>query len=131
MNNEVKALKDLRSGYVVELRNGKTFLVTRVGRFTRALVRPGSCQWHYLESTYNDDMTSKKKMPCLPYAVMTELDIMKVWGLMEDTTLYYRALEPNVAGRKLLWSRQEAKKLTVDEISKLLGYEVEIVGGCK
>lgn len=31
--------------------------------------------------------------------------------------------------RKLLWERKdEAKKLTVDQISELLGYPVEIVG---
>lgn len=128
MKNEVNTLKDLRSGYLVELRNGRKYLVTRVGRFTRALVRPGSIQWHYLESTYSDDMTSKKTLPCTPYSRVGELDIMKVWGLQEDTSLYHKALECEPTGRKLLWSRQEAKKLTVDQISKLLGYEVEIVG---
>ena len=128
MKNEVNSLKDLRSGYVVELRNSRLFMVTRVGRFTRALVQPGGITWHYLESTYEDDMTCKRKLPCPPYGLITELDIMNVWGLVEDTDLYSKALTCSTAGRKLLWSRQEAKKLTVDQISKLLGYKVEIVG---
>lgn len=33
----------------------------------------------------------------------------------------------NHASFGLIWSRQEPKKLTISEISKLLGYEVEIV----
>ena len=127
--NAVKSLKDLRSGYMVELRNGQTFLVTRVGRFTRALVHPGAITWHYLESTYNEDLTCKKMVPTAPYnKPHKSLDIVKVWGLQEAIEYYPRALDLLADGRKLLWERKEAKKLTVNEISKLLGYEVEIVG---
>ena len=37
----------------------------------------------------------------------------------------------NTHCRTLLWEREEVKELTVDEISKLLGYKVKVVGGNK
>ena len=126
--NENMNLKDLRSGYVVQLRNGRLYMVMRVGRFTRALVRPGTNDWRYLDSEYDENLTCKKANPMNYYKKMTDLDIVKVWGLINESDFYSLALSTVTEHRKLLWSRSEAKKLTVDQISELLGYPVEIVG---
>ena len=126
--NENMNLKDLRSGYVVQLRNGRLYMVMRVGRFTRALVRPGTNDWRYLDSEYDENLTCKKANPMNYCKKMTDLDIVKVWGLINESDFYSLALSTVTEHRKLLWSRSEAKKLTVDQISELLGYPVEIVG---
>ena len=44
-----------------------------------------------------------------------------------DRTTNRLLLDNSTEGRKLLWERKEPKKMTVDEICKALGYEVEIV----
>ena len=130
--------KDLRSGYVVEFRNGVKRLVTRTGSFVQILVNPESGEWNYLNSNWNEDLTCKTGSQCIPpneneckcpsvYA--KDYDIVKVWGLVTRTTDYCKSLTTNTNNRALIWEREpEAKKLTVDEISKLLGYKVEVVG---
>ena len=129
--------KDLRSGYVVEFKNGIKRLVTRTGMFTQILVNPETGEWNYLQSGWNDDLTAQdnryRKMcdsECtLPKFYPERFDIVKVWGLIMSTDKYHNVFTTNIEGRDLLWEREpEAKKLTVDEISKLLGYKVEVVG---
>lgn len=129
--------KDLRSGYVVEFKNGIQRLVTRTGMFTQILANPETGDWNYLQSGWNDDLTAHddryRKMcdsECdLPKLYPERFDIVKVWGLIKSTDKYDKVFTTNIAGRDLLWEREpEAKKLTVDEISKLLGYKVEVVG---
>lgn len=128
--------KDLRSGYLVEFRNGHRRLVTRAGMFTQILVNPNTGAWNYLASNWNDDLTAKTgnntPMCAAEHLAVRnwpkEYDIMRVWGLVKETARYGEVFLANPNGRELLYQRREAKKLTVNEISKLLGYEVEIVG---
>lgn len=129
--------KDLRSGYVVEFKNGIRRLVTRTGMFTQILVNPETGDWNYLQSGWNVDLTAQddryRKMcdsECsLPKFYPERFDIVKVWGLIKSTDSYSKVFTTSIEGRDLLWEREpEAKKLTVDEISKLLGYKVEVVG---
>ena len=129
--------KDLRSGYVVEFKSGTRRLVTRTGMFTQILANPETGEWNYLQSGWNDDLTAHdnryRKMcdsECtLPRNYPNEYKIVKVWGLIKSTDRYSNVFTTNPEGRDLLWEREpEAKKLTVDEISKLLGYKVEVVG---
>lgn len=129
--------KDLRSGYVVEFRNGVKRLVTRSGMFTHILLNPELGEWNYLASGWRDDLTcidDPFRKICdseSPYPKKSprDYDIMKVWSLIKRTERYYKACTAELEGRDLLWEREpEAKKLTVDEISKLLGYKVEVVG---
>lgn len=140
LNMEKKfAKKDLRSGYVVEFRSGHRRLVTRAGMFTQILVNPATGAWNYLSSGWRDDLTanddkcrrladSESRNPILSDAKL--FDIVKVWGLVNATAHYDEVfLTESTEHRDLLWEREpEAKKLTVDEISKLLGYKVEVVG---
>lgn len=129
--------KDLRSGYVVEFRNGIKRLVTKTGSFVQILVNPESGEWNYLNSNWNEDLTFKTGSQCIPpneneckcpsvYA--EDYDIVKVWGLVTRTVDYCKSLTTNTDNRALIWEREIVKKLTVDEVSKLLGYKVEIVG---
>ena len=129
--------KDLRSGYVVEFKNGFRRLVTRSGMFTQILTNPETGEWNYLQSGWRDDLTAcddRYRAMCSsectsPKLYPKEYDIVKVWGLIKSTDNYHNVFTTNTASRDLLWERKpEAKKLTVDEISKLLGYKVEVVG---
>lgn len=125
--NENMKLKDLRSGYVVELRNGTKWLVARAGNdFTRILVdNRGS--WGYLDRCYNEDLTMKDSVEGVFGGVHTK-DIVKVWGLVTTPREWKYAAGIATDYRPVLWKRKEVKKLTVDQISELLGYQVEIVG---
>lgn len=125
--NENMKLKDLRSGYVVELRNGTKWMVARAGSdFTRILVdNRGS--WGYLDRSYNEDLTMKDSVEGVYGGVRTK-DIVKVWGLVTMPSAWGFVYGTATNHRPLLWERKEAKKLTVDQISELLGYPVEIVG---
>lgn len=125
--NENMKLKDLRSGYVVQLRNGTKWLVARAGNdFTRILVdNKGS--WGYLDRCYNEDLTMKDSVEGVIGGAHTE-DIVKVWGLITTPREWNFAAGIATDYRPVLWKRKEVKKLTVDQISELLGYQVEIVG---
>lgn len=50
--------------------------------------------------------------------------ITKVWGYTENPeSMWYNDTDK----RPLLWERPSAKKMTMAEIEKILGYEIEIV----
>ena len=130
MNDDMK-LKDLRSGYVVQTRDGVYWQVvevtTKVGN-TKILVNAIG-RWNHLDSYYNGDLTIRGTLPGgIPGK--KDLDICKVYGFVSEVEYWSRATRMFSSDhRKLLWERKdEAKKLTVDQISELLGYPVEIVG---
>ena len=58
----------------------------------------------------NDDLTSANGNP--------EWDVQEIWDI-------------TVNGFELIWERPEVKELTINEISKLLGYAIKVVGGEK
>ena len=121
----------LNSHCLVELRNGERRILAKVGNGgTKILVNPRSYVWNYLSHwgpdgkvRYNINFASgESELP------LREGDIVKIWGRVTGTQAYGTALLGLTEGRKLLWERKEARKMTVKEIEKLLGYEVEIVG---
>lgn len=109
---------DLKSGYLVEYRSGERRLVvaTSDGGF---VLLSGECMIYNSSSSYNDEL--RCSCTALPN------DIMKVYGLPK------RAENGSVlstSGRELIWQREEkpaVKKMTVSEVCKALGYDVEIV----
>ena len=107
---------DLKAGMLVESRDGELMLAmpSKEGLFFVA-----SHIQHTL--TYYDDNL-------LDVDGDTDLDIVKVYDIASDVgyTLEDLLVADN---RVLLWEREEVKELTVDEISKLLGYKVKVVGG--
>lgn len=109
---------DLKSGYLVEYRNGERRLVveTSDGGF---VLLSGECMIYNSSRSYNDEL----RYGCIALSN----DIMRVYGLPK------RAENGSVlstSGRELIWTREEkaaAKKMTVTEVCKALGYDVEIV----
>lgn len=127
---------DLRSGYVVEFRNGHYRLVMRAGQFTKVLVSNRG-YWNYLQSNWGDDL----KFKGIQYAGSSgqadapkndaDWDIVRVYGLVKSVAEYSGVLCAAPTGRQVLWERKEAEKLTLKEVCRRLGYEVEIVVGNK
>ena len=86
-------------------------------------------RWNYLDLYYEDDLTMRKNLPGgIPGKRGS--DICRVYGFVSDARYWGRS--PRMFSpdhRAILWERKDgAKKLTVDQISELLGYPVEIIG---
>ena len=120
---------DLKPGYVIKLRNGKYYIIWIVGKET-LIATDGNLDWQYLSSAWDDRLDSicrsGKAYPAITHDKMR--DIVEVYGYVQGGEYYARGSgEISPDHRPLLWSRQEAKKMTVEEIEKALGYKVEIV----
>lgn len=104
---------DLKVGYLVEDRAGNLKMVMATTKDLELIYEDHMTHGSF--NMINDDLTSKTK---------EEFDIMKVWGFASFAmyTLHF-----NTENRELLWERKEKKKMTVAEIEKELGYEVEII----
>ena len=133
MPNEFK-LSDLRSGYLVEFRNGRRAIVARAGNFTKVLVNPNSNAWWYLNSGWHDRTLNAKFMYPTNHeqtprrGKAREWDIVRVYGLIRGTAAYGLALAiDSTSERPLLWGRTTAVKMTVSQICEKLGYDIEII----
>lgn len=105
-------LKDLKTGMVVETREGKKYLiVNRDGK----LYGIGMNSYMTLDGGYphKSNMTWPED---------SDLDIMKVFKPALGS--FNRMLSDE---RNCIWNREKVRKMTVSEICKELGYEVEIV----
>ena len=122
----MKKEKDLRelleTGDVVELRNGNQCKIFRnvntedYGRQDFVLVGNGV---YMIGDAYNYDLIAEKEVE--------EYDIVKIWE--KESTKYIRSIELKGA---LKWERPsevETVKMTVAEVSKLVGKKVEIIEG--
>lgn len=120
-------LDDLKSGYIVKRRSGEIRMVMRAGQFTKVLVGADG-KWCYL-SDYDTDLCRKHGKCCTDEQLRhaKEKDIVEVYGLMEGVRNYGDTLALSTANRSLIWKRREAVKMTVSEISRRLGFEIEIV----
>lgn len=108
-------INDIKSGYVVKLRNGKLMMALRAGDFEKILCGDKG-DWIYM-SRYSSSFN---------HPVLKHHDIVEVYGLVEEGH-YEDAGFLDTDHRPLLWKRSEPVKMTVEEINKKLGYEVEIV----
>ena len=93
---------DLKNRMVVEVRNGKRYLVVDY------LLMCDS--GFLLLSDYDEDLMHNGDK---------DFDIVKVFG-------YVRTFDQIEKCNDVIWQRQEAKKLTLKEIENILGYHVEI-----
>lgn len=105
-------LKDLKTGMVVETRGGKKYLIVNrdgelCGIGMNNYMMFGGERPHKSNMTWPND---------------SDLDIMKVFKPALGRFDYMLSDE-----RNCIWNREEARKMTVSEICKELGYEVEIV----
>lgn len=119
---------DLKSGYVVKLRNGELRMVVRAGRFTKVLVNQ-SGDWAYLSSNWGDNL---KRVDLYKHCHHERVpaksqDIVAIYGLVKSTEHYGEALLCSIDHRPLLWTRTPAVKMTLEEVSEKLGFEVEII----
>lgn len=113
-SKEIMTLKDLRSGMVVETRDGDRYLVLVDGEDIHMMCGDGALhmgQWE-VQQLYHDDLTRKHGF--------NDHDIMKVYGRVQS---FYKVNET----KKLLWERKEIKEMTVSEIEDVLGYSVKVV----
>lgn len=107
-------LENLRSGMVVETRDGNRFLV--LVDDNELLFMNGDCETHIGNwdgaRRYNSDLTHAYGFK--------NLDIMKVYARIYNFDM---VSNPKV----LLWERKEVKEMTVSEIEHVLGYSVKVV----
>ena len=109
--------KDLETGMVAELRNGDRYIVVAGEDFAIGI----DVKWEEMivirssvdTCNYNSDLTHKSNKL---------RDIVAIFTIpgMDFTRMMWSCKKP-------IWERKEPKKMTVSEICKELGYEVEIV----
>lgn len=132
INSDVKYLEpvpfskaDMKPGYVVEMRDGRKALILPyrdVRRDKDALIlaydSPNSCSWDPVDDVVADDLS------WVGFG-SRQHDIIRVYGLSIVGGCAIAA--SSTEHRDLLWERKETKKMTVAEVCKALGYDVEIV----
>lgn len=113
-------MKDIHSGYVIELRNGHNLLAMRVHQhnFTKIFIYEERVDWFY--ASYWDENTLKYKGQSA-VKDLKDFDIVKVYGLISASSEYYNANTTNLDGRPLLWQRKKPKNIKTSQIRKLLG----------
>ena len=139
MNKNDFTRKDLKVGYVVELKCGTILRVEEVGTRGSLILctypHGGkdnfiTAGWAYL-SRWNNDLTASGNMMLDICGIDSDrldmFDVIAVYGYMSETNLYKYSSTVLTTGRPLLWSRVEPREMTVAEISKELGYPVKIV----
>ena len=96
MSKKEFTINDLKSGYVVETRDGSRYLVTRVNQnnFIKVIVNANRS---FGIGCFNTDLTYVERSK--------KHDIVKVWGLSNDPLL--AVCIHDVSGRPLLWKRRE------------------------
>ena len=108
-------LNDLKTGMIVEIRNGNSYIVMRDFIDDGDIIAGLSCNnkisdtWISL-SSYDKDMT---------HSSLPNIDIMSVYA-----SSAYSTDTPT----KLLWERNEYKEVTMKEIEEKFGCKVKIVG---
>ena len=119
-------LKDLKTGMRIILRNGQEYIVLK------NVVTPYKYEGEqdmYISiagdwmssSSYNDDLTCKEDDDY-------KYDIIKVYAQNNGDYISGSVLQKNeIRNMNLIWERKEKRKMTVSEICKELGYDVEIV----
>lgn len=104
---------DLKSGYLVEYRNGLRRLVIESSDNGFVLIG-GKNEICNEGMNYEEDLRS---------TTASTLDIVKVFGIPKSMNCF-SVMEPSE--RNVIWKRNP-KKMTMKEICDALGYEVEIV----
>ena len=133
MKNKKFTTDDIKSGFLVELRNGERLIAARAGgnNFTKILVNPTSGKWAYLSRWDENSLCSKSMIFEFKERKAhraSDLDIMKVYGLIEGTDDYGKAFNTDFFMlRTRLWERREPVKMTLKQIEEKLGHAVQVV----
>ena len=106
---DVKGLNSLENGMTCELRDGVICKLLENGYGTYFLHKNGILSTD-LDEEYYDDLTSRSD---------SDNDIMKISVSDNPFDFTHGAI---------IWEREEAVEMTLDEIEEALGYKVKIVG---
>lgn len=122
-------LNDIHSGYVVQLRNGELMICIRVNQanFTKILVN--NQRFMYM-SAFDENFKHKGHRYCIDKHAKGELDIVKVYGLVnavKDYTICYCPSELSLEDRPLLWSNRKKLRIRLKDLCDMLDADVEIV----
>lgn len=115
---------DLKTGMVVETRNGEKYLVMYSPDFGKRVFI--SFDGGFLDlKDYLEDLTFRQPKYIRKFN-SHDFDIVKIYTLGE--TLFDILYDKNRLQYKTIWQREEIKEMTIDEIEKELGYRIKIVG---
>lgn len=115
---------DLKTGMVVELRNGDIYLVMYAPDLRKRVFI--SFDGGFLDyRDYSEDLTFGQPQYIREFNPR-DFDIVKIYTLGE--TLWNILKDKNRLQYKTIWHREETKEMTVAEIEKELGYKIRIVG---
>lgn len=109
---------DLKSGMVVEYRNGERRVI--VGE---TLV--GECYQNLLSYYSNDLKIMKSNELDATHDNLDNLDIVKVFKVQKGMYCMPQFLY-QIPDSEVIWEREEPKKMTIEQIEKALGYKIEI-----
>lgn len=117
-------MKDIKSGYVVELRNGSRYIAIRVhqNEFIKGFVNKTDA---VSSEAYDETLHYVDALKCPKKCRFDDRDIVKIWGLADEPSFALNISD--VTRRPLLWERPPVKKMTITEIEKALGYSIDIV----
>lgn len=117
---------DLKPGYVVEMRSGRLALILPyrdVRKEKDALIMaydaPKFGSWDPVDPCLTDNLLWMNSNGADRH------DIIRVYGF--SSVGGHAISAGNTSSRPLLWERKETKKMTLAEVCKALGYDVEIV----
>lgn len=107
---EIKSVNDIKSGYVVRIRNGLLYMCMRSDQNNFCKIGINKKRWISLDPQEYIGLKHKNNI---------DFDIVEVYGL---SILHYKALEISTANRPLLY-----KEVTMQEVEKIFGCKVKIV----
>lgn len=111
---------ELKTGMIVTLRNKMKMFVYRDCATTTPIeegvfVNQYTSKCNYM-TEYGEDLTHK---------VFSSLDIMKVEKVVHP--FFFQRNPNDILAAQVCWVREEARKMTKEEIEEILGYKIEIV----
>lgn len=101
--------KDLKTGMIVQLRDGSIFLI-----INDVIVQV--CGYDFLDN-YKDDLSNVAE---------SKFDIVKVSNVLDDYLLKPENWTEETLNDNLLWKRDEYKEYTMLELENLLGHKIKI-----
>lgn len=111
---------ELKTGMLVVLRNGVKMTVYRHCETTAPIkegvfVNKYANSWNYM-AEYSEDLIHEAR---------SDLDIMKVEKVIHPYC--FQRNPDEIFDIQTCWVREEARKMTKEEIEEILGYKIEIV----
>lgn len=126
-------MRKIHAGYVVEFRNGRRAMAMRYDNDNTApnmlFMDPVHTRIYGREILW-DSNTLSRISASRDFPTPRDLDIVRVYGYVQrgfHVGGIFRIDDPVFLGRKLLWERKEAVKMTLAQVCEKLGYDVEIV----